>query len=66
MGTQNNRVTKLAVSVLAKYPGDTAVVFYIADTKKRFCVPEKLNVSPCDELLTELGGVFGAENVKLH
>ncbi len=66
MGTQNSRVTKLAVSVLAKYPGDTAAVFYIADTKKRFCVPDRLNINPCTELLTELGSIFGAENVKLH
>lgn len=66
MGTQNNLVIKHTAAVLAKYPGDTRAVFYIADTKKQFGVPENLNVEPCGELLTELGYVFGAENVKLH
>lgn len=66
MGTNNSRVTKLLLSVLSEYPGDTPVILFMEDTKKRLCVPEKSFVSPSEKLIDELGAVFGRDNVKLH
>lgn len=66
MGTQNARVSKLVLSVLRRFPGDMPAVFYIADSGKKFCVPEDMFVTPDEALLEELAAILGTENVKLH
>lgn len=66
MGTQNARVSKLVLSVLRRFPGDMPAVFYIADSGKKFCVPEDMFVTPDEALLEELSAILGTENVKLH
>ncbi|MBS7297794.1 MAG: DNA polymerase III subunit alpha [Eubacteriales bacterium] len=66
MGTQNKNVTEKTLSILKKHSGETPVVLYIADTKKRLCVPESYFVNPTEELLAEIVPVFGEDNVKLY
>lgn len=66
MGTQNKAVIDKALALLLENRGDTPVVFYIADTKKRVLVPEQYYVNASDVLIDKLNAVFGAENVKLY
>ena len=66
MGTQNKLVTERVLSALKEHKGDMPVVLYIADTKKRLCVPESYFVNPSDELISSLCAMFGEDNVKLY
>ncbi len=66
MGTQNKEVMERVLDVLKKYTGDTPVVLYIADSKKRLCVPESYFVNADFGLLEELFAMFGQDNVKLY
>ncbi|MBQ7793407.1 MAG: DNA polymerase III subunit alpha [Clostridia bacterium] len=66
MGTQNKTVTEKTLKLLEKYSGSVPVVLYIADTKKRFCVPERYFATPSEGLFDELCAMFGGDNVKLY
>lgn len=66
MGTQNKNVTEKVLSVLNTSRGETPVVLYIADTKKRLCVPEGYFVTPSEKLISDLKAFFGENNVKLY
>lgn len=66
LGTQNKNVIDKTLLILSSYMGDTPVVFYFADTKKRVMVPERYYVNANDELIDKLTALFGGENVKLY
>ncbi len=66
MGTQNKTVTEKTLKILEKYSGDIPVILYIADSKKRLCVPSRYFVEVKASLLVELFAIFGEDNVKLY
>ncbi len=66
MGTKNAKVMRMALSILQKYPGNTPVVFYIADTKSRLAADSRYLAAENDDLIGELMEVFGDNNVKLQ
>jgi len=51
--------------ILAKYKGESDVIIYCEDTKKRIMVPERLKIQPSKSLTDDLSRVLSAENVKL-
>ncbi|MBQ6884949.1 MAG: DNA polymerase III subunit alpha [Clostridia bacterium] len=51
--------------ILAKYKGESDVIIYCEDTKKRIMVPERLKIQPSKALTDDLSRVLSAENVKL-
>lgn len=65
MGTWDAEVSKMAVRLLERYPGKTAVCFFCADTKKRFFAPDYLRVDENSDIFSQLEAVFGKNNVKL-
>ena len=51
--------------ILARYKGDTAVIIYCTENGKKLEAPKSLQITPCDELLAEIKGIVGENNIKL-
>lgn len=64
MGTMDEDVLKMAVRVLERHSGKTAVCFFCADTKKRFFAPESCRIDENSSVVSELLAIFGENNVK--
>ncbi len=64
MGTFDDTVIKTSVKILEKYPGETPVCFFCADTKKRIFAPKSCWISENDDILKDLEAFFGENNVK--
>ncbi|MBR5948614.1 MAG: DNA polymerase III subunit alpha [Clostridia bacterium] len=56
---------KRVIESLRRFPGNTEVVFANSVTRKQELAPKELSVHPSVELLNELKGLLGEENVKL-
>ena len=66
MGTYDATVLKMAVKLMEKYPGETPVCFFCADTKKRIFAPEHCWIREENGILRDLEAVFGKNNVKFN
>ncbi len=51
--------------ILPRYRGDTAVIIYCTDNGKKLEAPKSLQITPSNELLAEIKGVIGENNIKL-
>ena len=51
--------------ILSKYHGNSEVIIACADTGKRIKAPDRLKITPCDELICNLTDILGEENIKL-
>ncbi len=52
-------------AILAKYKGESDVIIYCEDTKKRIMVPDRLKIQSSKALIDDLARILSAENVKL-
>ncbi len=51
--------------ILSEFHGDSDVIIVCEDTRKRIMAPNRLKVSPSQQLLERLYGLLGENNVKL-
>ena len=65
MGTQNRLVTEKVLGILKAHRGSVPAVMFIADTKKKFYVPEDAFCDASEELVCKLTAILGEENVKI-
>lgn len=63
--TENAKNKQLVLRTLSEYNGDTPVVLYYEDTKKRVRAPEKYWVRSDMDSIGKLKGIFGENSVKL-
>lgn len=56
---------KRVIETLRRFPGNMEVVFANSATRKQELAPKELSVHSSEELLVELRGLLGGENVKM-
>ena len=61
---KENIVDSTILPILSKNHGDTSVMLYYSKDKITKVAPKEYNVNVSDEMLKELSGVLGEENVK--
>ena len=64
LNTDRPEFTKIK-EILSRYKGDTAVIIYCTETGKKLEAPKSLMITPREELLDEIKGIVGQNNIKL-
>ena len=56
---------KSAIELFCKHRGESGAVLYFADSRKKLSIKNPAGVNITDELISALGNMFGAENIKI-